>query len=98
VVAISTIWLRNVHPDLPRPFRVPLGGVTIGGVWYGTVPVLALAFCVLMMGPVLLDIAGKAIAGEWIPAAILGGYILCGVALYAGYGYRRSRLGAVVAA
>jgi APA family basic amino acid/polyamine antiporter len=98
VVAISTIWLRNVHPDLPRPFRVPLGGVTIGGVWYGTVPLLALLFCALMMGPVLLDIAGKAIAGEWIPAAILGGYILCGIGLYAGYGYRRSRLGAMVPA
>jgi basic amino acid/polyamine antiporter, APA family len=97
VVAISTIWLRNVHPDLPRPFRVPLGGVTIGGVWYGTVPVLALLLCALMMGPVLLDIAGKAIAGEWIPAAILGGYILCGIALYAGYGYRRSRLGMAAA-
>ena len=94
VVAISTIWLRNVHPDLPRPFRVPLGGVTIGGVWYGTVPVLALLLCALMMGPVLLDIAGKAIAGEWIPAAILGGYVLIGIVLYAGYGYRHSRLGA----
>ena len=22
-VAISTIWLRNTRPDLPRPFRVP---------------------------------------------------------------------------
>ncbi|GAA4773009.1 amino acid permease [Stakelama sediminis] len=92
VVAISTMWLRTAHPDLTRPFRVPLGGIWVRGVWIGTVPVLALLFCLTMMGPVLIDIAGKAIGGDWIPAAILGGYILCGALLYAGYGYRHSRL------
>jgi APA family basic amino acid/polyamine antiporter len=95
IVAISTMWLRTAHPDLPRPFRVPLGGVWIRGAWIGTVPVLALIFCLTMMGPVLIDIVGKAIDGEWIPAAILGGYILCGILLYASYGYRHSRLARV---
>jgi APA family basic amino acid/polyamine antiporter len=92
IVAISTMWLRTAHPDLPRPFRVPLGGVWIRGAWIGTVPVLALLFCITMMGPVLIDIAGKAFSGEWIPAAILCAYILCGILLYAVYGYRHSRL------
>jgi APA family basic amino acid/polyamine antiporter len=91
-VAISVIWLRNAHPELPRPFRVPLGGVWIAGRWIGTVPALALLFCLTMMGPVLLDIAGKAIEGEWLPAAILVGYIVLGVILYWRYGYRHSKL------
>jgi APA family basic amino acid/polyamine antiporter len=98
IVAISTMWLRTAHPDLPRPFRVPFGGIWIRGVWVGTVPVLAILFCATMMGPVLMDIVGKAVAGEWIPAAILGGYVLCGILLYAAYGYRHSRLAGTVAA
>jgi APA family basic amino acid/polyamine antiporter len=91
-VAISVIWLRNAHPELPRPFRVPLGGVTVRGTWIGTVPALGLAFCLMMMAPVLLDIGGKAVNGEWLPAAILLTYIAIGVLIYARYGYRHSRL------
>lgn len=91
-VAISVIWLRNAHPELPRPFRVPLGGITICGRWIGTVPALGLAMCLTMMAPVLLDIAGKAASGEWLPAAVLLSYVLAGALVYACYGYRHSRL------
>lgn len=92
VVAVSVMWLRTAHPGLERPFRVPGGGVRVGGVWLGTVPVLALLFCATMMGPVLIDIAAKAIGGEWIPAAILFAYILLGLVIYLRYGVRNSRL------
>ena len=92
VVAICTMWLRSVQPNLPRPFRVPLGGIMIGKAWIGVVPVLAMLFCLTMMGPVLVDIILKAISGEWIPAAILSGYIVCGALIYVRYGYRHSRL------
>jgi APA family basic amino acid/polyamine antiporter len=98
VVAISVMWLRTGHPELERPFRVPLGGLWVKGVWIGFVPVLALLFCLLMMGPVLLDIASKALHGEWIPSAILLGYIAVGIWIYLGFGARHSRARAELAA
>ncbi|AUN32662.1 APC family permease [Niveispirillum cyanobacteriorum] len=91
-VAIAVMKLRTTHPDLPRPFKVPLGGIWVGGVWIGTVPVLALASCVMMAVPVLDDIVLRAIQGDWAPALILLAYIACGVALYLGYGYRKARI------
>ncbi|MGN6268896.1 MAG: amino acid permease [Sphingomonas sp.] len=91
-VAICVMWLRSARPDLPRPFSVPLGGVRVGRLWIGVVPVLAILFCLTMMGPVLTDIVGKAIHGEWIPATILFSYILVGALLYWRYGHRHSRL------
>lgn len=91
VVSISVMWLRTTQPDLPRPFRVPLGGVRIRGIWIGTVPVLALIMCALMMGPVIIDIISKAVSGEWLPALILFGYILLGALIYVFYGARQSR-------
>ena len=92
-VAITTIWLRNSRPDLPRPFRVPGGGVTIGGIWFGTVPVMSLLMTLAMVGPVLGDIAYKAAHGDRIPAVILTLYVLAGAVVYRLYGYRRSHLG-----
>lgn len=91
VVSLSVMWLRTTQPDMPRPFRVPLGGVRIGGLWIGFIPVLALIMCMLLMGPVLIDIAAKAIEGEWLPAAILTGYIATGFLIYLTYGARHSR-------
>jgi len=91
VVALAVIWLRSTHPDLPRPFRVPLGGVWIRGVWIGVVPVLAIILCLTMMGPVLTDIVAKAIHGEWIPSGILLVYIAIGAVIYRSYGHRNSR-------
>lgn len=92
-VAISTMWLRTTQPGLPRPFRVPLGGVWIAGVWIGVVPMLSIILTIVMVGPVLGDVAYKAARGDWIPAIILICYIVAGAAFYALYGMRKSRLG-----
>lgn len=91
-VAIAVMKLRTTHPDLPRPFRVPLGGIWVRGMWIGTVPVLALAACVMMAGPVLDDVVTRAAHGEWTPALILLIYMAIGVVLYLGYGHRRARI------
>ena len=88
----SAPWLRSSRPDLPRPFRVPLGGVRIGNAWIGVTPVLAILLCLTMMGPVLTDIVAKALAGEWLPGTILLVYILLGATIYLRYGRHHSRL------
>ena len=98
MVALSVIWLRSTHPELERPFRVPFGGVRVGRVWLGVVPVLALIFCLLTVAPVLIDIADKAATGQPIPLVILVCYIAFGAVLYASYGCRRSRLGLAISA
>ncbi len=92
VVAIAVMKLRTTHPELERPFKVPLGGVWIRGVWIGTVPMLALASCLLMAGPVFADIARKASHGEWVPAVLLGTYIASGVLIYLFYGHRNAHI------
>jgi APA family basic amino acid/polyamine antiporter len=92
-VATSTMWLRATQPDLPRPFRVPFGGVRVGRAWIGIVPVISILLTLTMMTPVVGDIAYKASNGDWIPAIILLCYIVAGAALYATYGFRKSRLG-----
>jgi basic amino acid/polyamine antiporter, APA family len=91
IVCLSVIWLRNTRPDLERPFRVPLGGVRIRGVWIGFVPAAAMLMCWLMVVPAGLDIANQAAAGDIIPAAILIIYAIVGAAVYVGYGLRRPR-------
>src|SRR5690606_2360820 len=88
VVAIAVMWLRTTHPEIERPFKVPLGGIRVRGVWIGIVPVLALLSCALMAGPVLIDITAKAVAGEWLPATILLVYVASGAAIYLFYGLR----------
>ncbi len=87
-VAIAVIVLRNSDPDLPRPFRVPLGGVRIAGRWIGTIPVLAILSCGLMGVPVLADIVLKALSGDWVPGAILLAYVAVGALIYLRYGAR----------
>lgn len=91
-VAISVIWLRNARPELERPFRVPFGGVTLGGVWIGIIPALALFACFAMSAPVAIDIALKCMRGEWVPAAIVVLYLVMGGVIYARYGARHSKL------
>jgi APA family basic amino acid/polyamine antiporter len=54
--------------------------------------VLAVLACITMMGPVIIDIVGKALAGEWIPSAILVIYIVIGALIYVMYGYHHSRM------
>lgn len=94
IVCLSVMWLRNARPDLRRPFRVPLGGVRIRGVWIGVTPALGIAFCILMVVPLLLDIIVKAFSGDAIPAMLLGGYMVIGAAIYMLYGIRHSKAAA----
>jgi APA family basic amino acid/polyamine antiporter len=93
-VAASTMWLRSTEPDLPRPFRVPGGGIRIGGAWIGVVPVLSFLLTLAMIAPVFIDITMKAARGDVIPAAILLIYVLIGALVYRLYGLRHSRLNA----
>ncbi len=93
IVCFSVMWLRNVEPDIPRPFRVPLGGLRIAGRWIGVVPVLGMVMCLVMVAPVALDIVSKALRGDILPASLLTSYLGAGAALYAFYGRRHSRLG-----
>jgi len=94
IVCLSVIWLRNTQPQLERPYRVPLGGLRIGGVWIGTVPVLGIVLSLGMVAPLLLDIAQKSVHGNPVPLVIIGLYFLLGVLAYAVYGRRHSRLAA----
>jgi basic amino acid/polyamine antiporter, APA family len=91
IVAISVMWLRTTHPDLHRPFRVPLGGMRIGGIWIGLVPICALVLCLGLVGPVILDVVLKALAGDSLLAIFLGVYVALGALLYVFYGRRKSR-------
>lgn len=83
IVALSLMWLRSTQPDLPRPFRVPFGGVRIGKVWVGPVPLASIACSWLMILPAAIDIVRQARDGHVLPILILGMYMLAGVALYA---------------
>jgi APA family basic amino acid/polyamine antiporter len=47
--------------------------------------------CLGMVAPVALDITAQARRGDILPACVLGGYALVGVAIYVFYGLRRSR-------
>jgi APA family basic amino acid/polyamine antiporter len=91
-VALSLIWLRSTHPELERPFSVPFGGIRLKGIWFGVVPVTAIIFCLIMMTPVLLDIANRALNGDLIPLSILLVYIIAGGIIYYCYGYKNSKL------
>jgi APA family basic amino acid/polyamine antiporter len=91
-VCFCTMWLRSKRPDLPRPFRVPLGGFRVGRAWIGYIPATALVLCVAMILPVLIDIGLQAASGRPLMALFLGLYLAAGAALYAGYGRRNSRL------
>ncbi len=83
IVCLSVIYLRRRHPEMHRPFRVP-GGVTTA--------VLGIVSCLALAMFNLLPIVQKAFKGDPLPLMILVGYGLVGLAIYAGYGYRNSRL------
>ncbi len=92
IVSFTVIWQRNARPDLVAPFRVPLGGIRIRGVWIGTTPALGIAFCVIMAAPLLIDLVSSMFHGNPIPALLLLGYGVIGALTYAGYGMRHSTL------
>jgi APA family basic amino acid/polyamine antiporter len=144
IVCLSIMFLRTTRPEIPRPFRVPLGGgmvtlpVMVGiafvallgmlaffrwfllstwtdvgffvvlaicalwlagvwkkrqnKVWMGLVPVLGIVGAMIMVGPLIEDVFRKLLAGDPIPAILLGGYALLGALIYIFYGLRNSRL------
>jgi APA family basic amino acid/polyamine antiporter len=144
IVCLSIMFLRTTRPELPRPFRVPLGGglvslpimvgiafaalmgmlaffrffllstwtnvgifVVVGicalwlalvwkkratKVWMGTAPVLGIVGAMIMVGPLIEDVFRKLLAGDPIPAILLGGYAVLGALIYIFYGIRHSRL------
>jgi APA family basic amino acid/polyamine antiporter len=91
-VAFCTMWLRSKCPDLPRPFRVPLGGIRVGSAWIGYIPAAALVLCIGMILPVLIDVGFQAASGRPLMAIFLGLYVVAGAALYVVYGRRNSAL------
>lgn len=91
-VCLTVIWLRSTRPDLERPFRVPFGGVQIGRVWFGWVPVAGVLLCSSMAVPVAIDVASQAARGQVLPAVILFTYAVIGLTVYFAYGIRRSTL------
>ncbi|MGQ0430281.1 MAG: amino acid permease [Gammaproteobacteria bacterium] len=91
-VCFCTMWLRSRRPDLPRPFRVPLGGFQLGRAWIGWIPATALVLCLAMITPVLIDIGLQAAAGRPLLAIFLALYLVTGALLYAGYGRPHSTL------
>jgi len=93
IICFTVIWLRNTHPEIERPFRVPLGGFRVRGVWIGVTPLAGILLCTAMAGPLLFDVVQKISAGNPAPAMLLGGHALAGAAIYLLYGQRHSRLG-----
>jgi len=92
-VCFCTMWLRSKRPELPRPFRVPLGGLRVGSAWIGYIPATALILCIAMILPVLIDVGFHAASGKPLMAVFLSVYVAAGAALYAFYGRRHSTLG-----
>jgi APA family basic amino acid/polyamine antiporter len=90
MVAISLIRMRSLQPERLGRFRVPLGGVTIGGIWFGVVPVAATVLSFAMTLPVALDIVQQARAGDLLPITLLGAYAAIGALLYRFYGRDRA--------
>jgi basic amino acid/polyamine antiporter, APA family len=80
-VALSAMRLRVTEPDLPRRFRIPLGGVARWGLWFGIVPVAAFAVCCTMIGVVVIDLTLQAATGHPAPLIFLGAYIVAGAIL-----------------
>lgn len=72
IVCAGVILLRILHPEMPRPFRLPFGPI---------IPLLGIIFCLLLMCnlPKL----------TWIRFIL---WIIVGMAIYFGFGYRHSRL------
>jgi APA family basic amino acid/polyamine antiporter len=91
-VCLTVVWLRNTRPDLHRPFRVPLGGFRVRGVWIGWVPLGGMLLCLGMVAPVAIDVAGQALRGQVLPVLIIAGYAAACTLVYFSYSWRNSSL------
>ncbi|WP_203414791.1 APC family permease [Entomobacter blattae] len=92
VVCFTVIWQRNVHPELERPFKVPLGAIRIKNIWLGITPCLGIFFCLVMAGPLLIDMVLAFFRGNPVPLLLLLAYLLIGILAYICYGRKHSRL------
>jgi len=88
IVCAAVMRLRALEPARMRPFRVPLGGVFLGGWWIGIVPLLGIVFAALMALPIIIDMILRALRGDYFPATVIGGYFAIGLVVYAAYGAR----------
>jgi len=91
MVAVSLIRIRSTAPERVGRFRVPLGGVRVGGTWLGVVPVLAIVMSFAMTLPVAIDIVQQARNGDLLPVLLLAAYAAIGALLYRFYGRDRAR-------
>ncbi|MXV44564.1 amino acid permease [Saccharibacter sp. 17.LH.SD] len=92
IVCFTVIWQRNQAPHAPRPFQVPLGGITIRGIWIGIVPLLGIIFCCVMAFPLIFNMFHAVIAGNPVPLILLVVYCGLGVATYYFYGRHYSSM------
>jgi APA family basic amino acid/polyamine antiporter len=84
IVCLSVLYLRRSHPELPRPFRVPL---------FPLFPMIGVALCLgFVIAPIFVKKVDSALRGDPIPLALLLGYFLIGVLVYVFYGYRNSKI------
>jgi len=72
IVCASVLIMRRTHPEAARAFRAPLVPL---------VPILGIAFCVLLMFSL-----------PWQNWLRLGAWLVIGFVVYFGYGHRRSTL------
>src|SRR3546814_18696814 len=72
IICFTVIWLRNTHPEIERPFRVPLGGFRVRGVWPGVPPLAGMRLGSALAGPLLSDVVDKIRVGNPTPAMLPG--------------------------
>jgi len=97
IVCTSVMFLRTTQPELPRPFRVPLGGVNLPisrgrRVWVGVVPICGLLCCLALVAALCADVVRRARHGSFFSAILLMSYAFIGALIYVLYGRRHSRL------
>jgi amino acid transporter len=69
VLTVLSAWgMRRKHPELPRPFRIPLGAV---GLWLSILLPVAMTYVALRYS--------EPIAQKWGPVALLAGPAVYGV-------------------
>ncbi|MDI2112163.1 APC family permease [Commensalibacter nepenthis] len=93
IVCFTVIWQRNAHPDLPRPFEVPLGGFYLREIWIGYIPMLGIISCIAMIIPLLIDMVSSIFHHNPIPMILLISYAVVGFFGYYGYGRKHSVIG-----
>jgi len=99
IVCISVMYMRAAHPEIARPFKVPL---------YPLTPILGVIACVVfMMGPILIGLLSQStgidywavifgstgtVEKEYLPSILLVSYLVIGALIYILYGYRNSKI------